>query len=315
MRSFLSLLCCFAFSIPAIGQHYSDLDYEALVDQILKDIPLENFKNEPTFLRVAYARSGCTGYDERDDHNYQTKETETRKHFLSPKNLARLQHKIQTALIPYFEAESMDRILAFHGDPLFKRWPVIMPTFKTISQEQLTYFNTKKAFGYFPYKNQPVKVNIQKHSLKNYIEQANHIKLEFIHKRDNKVLVTGAVNRNKVTILYQWVYGKWQQVPEFQVSDITHYNHEGELFIKHNNITFEYEKEFELDDTSIISQTSIAPVHKESFQRENLISIDSIVNSNFSDLRNIKFTHENEDKSEKYEFFQFNSELFALASY
>ena len=73
MRSFLSLFFCFLFSIPTIGQHYGDLDYEALVDQILKDIPLENFKNEPTFLRVAYARSGCTGYNEHDDHNYQTK--------------------------------------------------------------------------------------------------------------------------------------------------------------------------------------------------------------------------------------------------
>ncbi|WP_420575104.1 hypothetical protein [Kordia sp.] len=310
MKNFLSILFCLIFSTLAIGQ-----DYDVLAAQIIKDIPLENFKNEPTFLRVSYAKNGDLIDENGEDYSYQTKNTQIRTHFLSPKNLARLQRKIKTALIPYLEAETMSGGIFFHGNPVFKYYPVLMPKFETITSSQYTHGSTKHAFGYFPYKSKRIQVNIKKESLKDYIEQTNHIKLEFHQSGEDKVLVIGTINHKKVALNYQWVYGKWQQVPQFRASNITHYNRKGQLFIKHNDILFEYEKLFNLEDVDIVSKTDITPVHKESFQSENLINLDSIVDFNFSDLRNIKFTYENEDKSEKYEFFQFNTELFVLVYY
>ncbi|MGH1384806.1 hypothetical protein [Kordia sp.] len=309
MKSFLSIFFCLIFSAVAIGQ-----DYDALATQILEDIPLENFKKEPTFLRVSYAKNGDLIDENGKDYSYQTKNTVARTHFLSPKNLARLQRKIKTALIPYLEAQTMQSGIYFHGNSVFKGYPDLMPKFETITRGEIIIYNRKQAIGYFPYKNKPINVNVQK-SLWDYIKQTNHIQLEFHQSSANKVLVTGTINHKKVVLNYQLVYGKWQQVPQFRTSDITHYNHGGELFIQHNNITFEYEKLFDLEDVDIVSETDITPVHKESFTSENLISVDSITDFSFSDLRNLKFTHENKDKSEKYAFFQFNTELFALVYY
>ncbi|MFK7747570.1 MAG: hypothetical protein AB8B65_04215 [Kordia sp.] len=309
MKGFLSILFYLIFSAVAIGQ-----DYDALAVQILEDIPLNNFKNEPTFLRISYVKNGDLIDENGKDYSYQTKNTVARTHFLSPKNLARLQRKIKTALIPYLEAQTMQSGIYFHGNPVFKGYPDLMPKFETITHGEIIIYNRKQTIGYFPYKNKPIDVNVQK-SLWDYIKQTNHIQLEFHQSSADKVLVTGTINHKKVDLNYQLVYGKWLQVPQLRTSDITHYTHDGELFIKHNNITFEYEKLFDLEDVDVVSETDITPVHKESFASENLISIDSIVDFSFSDLRNLKFTHENEDKSEKYEFFQFNTELFALVYY
>jgi hypothetical protein len=312
MKVQLAIFLYVSFLCFSTAQNSDSPDYDALVKQIIKDLPLNDFKNEPTFLRVYYSNSGCT--INKYSYSTQTKNNFVRSHFLSTKNLALLQRKIKTALIPYLEAQTMDGGIYFHGNPVFKRFQ-LMPKFETITRGEFTFYNTKKAFSYFPFKNKPIDVNVKKESLWDYIKQTNHIKLEFHQSSATKVLITGTINHKKVELNYQLIYGTWQQVPQFKVNDVTHYTHDGGLFIKHNNITFEYEKELGLEDVDIISETVITPVHKESFRSENLISVDSIVDFSFSDLRKIKFTYENEDKSEKYEFFQFNTELFALVYY
>lgn len=315
MKYLLSVIFCLIFSAKAIGQHDRDLNYDALVSKILGDLPLENFKNEPTFLRVFRARGYCIINEHVKNQEYQTKNSAIRTHFLSAENLARLQGKIKTALIPYFDGQGMESLFLFHGNPIFKRYRGSMPKFETITRGEIQYYDKKQAIGYFPYRDKPVKINVQKGSLWDYVDQTNHIKLEFHQSEADKVFVEGTINHKKVALNYQFVYGVWQQVPQFRASDISHYNHKGQLFIKHNDIIFEYEKLFDLEDVDIVSETDITPVHEEFFLSENLINIDSIIDFNFSDLRNLKFTSENEDKSEKYVFFQFNTELFALISY
>ena len=87
MKYLLSIIFCLIFSATAIGQHNRNLNYDTLVSKILDDLPLENFKNEPTFLRVFHARGYCIADENVKNRGYQTKNSAARTHFFSTENL------------------------------------------------------------------------------------------------------------------------------------------------------------------------------------------------------------------------------------
>jgi len=293
------------------------IEYSKLPKQILKDLPLSDLGNAPTFIKTHHMETVCSFGGGIDDKAvYQLHENFTSQKFFNQKTIATIQKKIKTPVILYVQATGYTSGIFFSNHHVMKKYTEVMPQIKGQVIDTLQMYQSKRAFSYLPYKNErlqsPFPISYTK--LTNFIPQTNHIYLEFLNSIGKKVSVSGEVNNTKVYLSYQYRKGKWKlidsKITQLDIEHATHFDIEYGFLKKHINKTFIIEQNLEIDDGVLISDVRVNPANKNYFKPKHTVNIDSITQYNFSELRQKKFIAY--DKEFKYELLQFNDEFFIL---
>ncbi|WP_298521103.1 hypothetical protein [uncultured Kordia sp.] len=337
MKRFLAIFFCITFLGISFGQTYNPrkrdsilkatkqqllaeaktIDYTSLPKQIVKDLPLKKLSDKPTFIKTHHLETVCSvGAQETLKNMQMLEENFTSQKFFSQDIFLAIQKEIKTAIIPYVETTGFSSGILFSTHPVMKKYPKLMLNLTNTIPNTFKRTSRKNMFGYLPYKTERLEspLVIPNISFTSYIQQTNHINLEFLNHVGQKVSVSGEINDTKIFLSYQYKKGKWKlmnsKITYFDPEHATQFDIEYGFIKKHQNKTYTIQQNLEIDEGVLVSDIEVNSINKKYFTPKHLINIDSITHYDFSTLKNKKFVAY--DEYFKYELLQFNGELFIL---